>query len=525
MILMKTDSFEAVNEFKVSYESKRQHNIFKAVNEKRPVASQVEDWFEPADGIKGIFVKSWLRTDYYWDRYFVHTPFCIYRRLRAKRTPYLYQPLSLSSDQVSESEHENSIVYNPTDSLDVLENEENFQDKSLGFKPKPYLLNSESIRDVHKKGKLVSQETHFEAPSLTKMFEQVKETSPGFISKDLHSPQSMSKQNHGGSPKQLKDTTFPTSQALNYTRPETSEIPITSNGILCKIKIRKHHPQLNPIRQSLDDKYEAIRRAIRDTLPQPDFEDKSLGPNMVRFTWHCCAHYDQVTGTGGSNGGTMRFAQEFNDPGNTGLHTAKSYLDQIHEKFTWISFADLYTLGGVVAIEEMGGPKITWLPGRTDCPDAAKVPPIGRLPLATLGVDHIHTVFTQRLGFNDQEIVALIGGGHTLGGCHAKFSGFTGKWTQNPLIFDNQFFKVLLEKQWSLGTVPETGKEQYYSEDKLLMMLITDIHMLRHPKFREWVEIYAKDCQRFLDDFAKAFAKLIELGVIRDADGVARVKQ
>ena len=33
-----------------------------------------------------------------------------------------------------------------------------------------------------------------------------------------------------------------------------------------------------------------------------------------------------------------------------------------------------------------------------------------------------------RMGFNDQEIVAL-SGAHTLGRCHADRSGFVGPWT------------------------------------------------------------------------------------------------
>ena len=34
-----------------------------------------------------------------------------------------------------------------------------------------------------------------------------------------------------------------------------------------------------------------------------------------------------------------------------------------------------------------------------------------------------------RMGFNDQEIVALIGA-HTLGECHKDRSGFVGPWTR-----------------------------------------------------------------------------------------------
>ncbi|CDK29276.1 unnamed protein product [Kuraishia capsulata CBS 1993] len=172
----------------------------------------------------------------------------------------------------------------------------------------------------------------------------------------------------------------------------------------------------------------------------------------------------------------------------------------------------------------MGGPTINWKPGRIDCADDQKVPQNGRLPVATLNADHIREVFQVRLGFNDQETVALIGGGHSLGRTHAKYSGFNGKWTDNPIRFDNEMFAVLLNEVWTTTEVPETGRIQYMNEDRALMMLNTDIELLNDPEFVQWVRIYAQDQQKFFDDFALAFGKLLELGVNRDEDGVARNK-
>lgn len=43
--------------------------------------------------------------------------------------------------------------------------------------------------------------------------------------------------------------------------------------------------------------------------------------------------------------------------------------------------------------------------------------------------------------------------------------------------------------------------------------------LVADAKFKKWVEIYAKDKDRFYADFANAFAKLIELGIQRDAQG------
>ena len=52
-------------------------------------------------------------------------------------------------------------------------------------------------------------------------------------------------------------------------------------------------------------------------------------------------------------------------------------------KYPWISRGDLWTLGGVAAVQESGGPKIEWRPGRVDDNTASKVPPNGRLPDAS----------------------------------------------------------------------------------------------------------------------------------------------
>ena len=56
-----------------------------------------------------------------------------------------------------------------------------------------------------------------------------------------------------------------------------------------------------------------------------------------------------------------------------GLHIARERLEGIKAKFPGISYADLYTLAGVVAVEEMGGPKIKWVSGRTDAKVCASV--------------------------------------------------------------------------------------------------------------------------------------------------------
>jgi len=191
-------------------------------------------------------------------------------------------------------------------------------------------------------------------------------------------------------------------------------------------------------------------------------------------------------------------------------HVRRELLEPIKKKYPEMSYADLWTLSAVVAIEEMGGPKITWRPGRSDYTDDKMVPPNGRLPDAAQGAAHIRDVF-YRMGFNDQEIVALVGA-HCLGRCHKDRSGFHGPWTYSPTVFTNDFFEELLNNQW----VPRAwaGPKQLENKGKGdLMMLPADMAFVEEPAFKKWVEVYAKDEQRFFNDFAKAFQKLEELGV------------
>lgn len=267
--------------------------------------------------------------------------------------------------------------------------------------------------------------------------------------------------------------------------------------------------------------YNAVAEAIKKIIPNDDYDDGSTGPVLVRLAWHASGTYDAATGTGGSNGATMRFPMEAKDGANNGLENARKFLEPIKQQFPWITYADLWTFAGKVALEYMGGPTINWKPGRVDYLDESNVPPNGRLPDGALGQDHLRDIF-YRMGFNDQEIVTLCGA-HNLGRCHTDRSGFDGPWVPSPTRFSNTYFKLLLHEDWYLQKNP-IGIEQYYDEDKDLMMLPTDFSLIKDPKFRPWVEKYAEDKELFFEDFAKVFSKLLELGVRRSKDtGLAQI--
>jgi cytochrome c peroxidase len=141
----------------------------------------------------------------------------------------------------------------------------------------------------------------------------------------------------------------------------------------------------------------------------------------------------------------MRFAPESEHGANRGLHIARGEMERVKQEFPWISYGDLWTLGGVAAVQEMGGPRVPWRPGRIDGV-AAQATPDGRLPDGAKGADHIRAIFG-RMGFNDQEIVALVGA-HALGRCHRDRSGFEGPWTFSPTTLTNDFFRLLFDETW-----------------------------------------------------------------------------
>ncbi|KAI3329111.1 cytochrome c peroxidase [Xylariaceae sp. AK1471] len=255
--------------------------------------------------------------------------------------------------------------------------------------------------------------------------------------------------------------------------------------------------------------YQKVYNEIADRLEEKDdYDDGSYGPVLVRLAWHASGTYDKETGTGGSDGATMRFAPEGDHGANAGLKHARDFLEPVKAKFPWITYSDLWILAGVCAIQEMQGPTIPYRPGRSD-KDAAACTPDGRLPDGSKGSNHLRDIF-YRMGFNDQEIVAL-SGAHALGRCHTDRSGFDGPWTFSPTVLTNDFYTLLLSEKWT--TRKWNGPTQLQDQGKTLMMLPTDYALIQDKAMKPWVQKYAQDNDLFFKDFAAVVTKLFELGV------------
>ncbi|RMJ22353.1 cytochrome c peroxidase [Aspergillus sp. HF37] len=255
--------------------------------------------------------------------------------------------------------------------------------------------------------------------------------------------------------------------------------------------------------------YQNVYNEIASRMDDEKYDDGSYGPVLVRLAWHASGTYDKETGTGGSNGATMRYSPESGHGANAGLNHARDFLEPVKAKFPWISYADLWTLAGACAVQELGGPVIPWRPGRVDL-DVSSCPPDGRLPDGGKEQKHIRDIF-YRMGFDDREIVALVGA-HALGRAHADRSGFDGPWDFSPTVFTNEFFRLLVEEKWQA----RKWNGPYQLTDKstqTLMMMPADMALVNDKTFRKHVERFAKDSDAFFKEFSEVYVKLLELGV------------
>lgn len=158
-----------------------------------------------------------------------------------------------------------------------------------------------------------------------------------------------------------------------------------------------------------------------------------------------------------------------------------------------------------------------------------------------------------RMAMNDVETVALVAGGHTFGkshgagdpalvgpepeaaklqemglgwmnafgtgkGVHTTTSGIEGAWTTNPIVWDNDYFKILLENEWELTKSP-AGAQQWTPAGGALVGTVPDAHdaSTRHAPMMTTADLalkfdpeYAKISRRFYEnpeEFADAFAR------------------
>ncbi|KAH7686679.1 Class I peroxidase protein [Dioscorea alata] len=171
-----------------------------------------------------------------------------------------------------------------------------------------------------------------------------------------------------------------------------------------------------------------IQSEIRKVL------SKSKAAAILRLAFHDAGTFNLSDSSGGMNGSIV---YELDRPENAGLSKAIKILDKAKREIDdiqHVSWADLISVAGAEAVSLCGGPAIPIKLGRFDTrePD-----PQGRLPEETLDASDLKRCFLRK-GFSTQELVAL-SGAHTLG----------SKGFGNPNVFDNSYFKILIEKPWA----------------------------------------------------------------------------
>ncbi|CAM9162389.1 unnamed protein product [Discosporangium mesarthrocarpum] len=280
----------------------------------------------------------------------------------------------------------------------------------------------------------------------------------------------------------------------------------------------------NSFRRTLRACQSDIRRMLNEL---------NCGPIWIRLAWHDSGTYDESIkewpNCGGANG-SIRFDPEILHGANAGLSKAIGYLRPLKKKYCKISWADLIQMASAEAVEYMGGPRIPMRYGRLETQSPSECPAEGNLPNAKppFGdgsadpASHLRKVF-HRMGFNDQEIVAL-SGAHTVGRAFKERSGTTthgygdtgstkftcpisvvrhdGKhgvgmpggqsWTSKWLTFDNSYFTC--------------------EADKNLLRLSTDSCLQQDPSFKVYFKKYAQSQDAFFQDYAAVHSKLSDLG-------------
>lgn len=368
--------------------------------------------------------------------------------------------------------------------------------------------------------------------------------------------------------------------------------------------LRQHSELSNPMGADFNYKkefnsldYFALKKDIQKILTESqdwwpaDFGN--YGPLFIRMAWHSAGTYRTGDGRGGANEGQQRFAPLNSWPDNGNLDKARRLLWPIKQKYgDNISWADLMILTGNVALESMGFKIIGFAGGRADVfepasnvywgkeskwlednryTDGRKLEnPLAAVQMGLIYVNpegpngnpdplaaakDIRETFA-RMGMNDEETVALVAGGHTLGKTHgagdatlvgkepeaapieeqglgwkssyksgkgkdAITSGLEVTWTSSPTKWSHEFFSILFGNEWELTKSP-AGANQWVAKNgkafipdafdstkkQLPTMLTTDLSLRFDPVYEKISKNFLDNPKAFDEAFAKAWFKL-----------------
>ncbi len=373
--------------------------------------------------------------------------------------------------------------------------------------------------------------------------------------------------------------------------------------------LSQNTPDSNPMGESFDyvKEFESLDldAVIADlTALMTDSQDwwpadyGHYGPFFIRMAWHSAGTYRTGDGRGGGGRGQQRFAPLNSWPDNGNLDKARRLLWPIKQKYgRKLSWADLLILTGNVALESMGfktygfggGRADTWEPeqqvnwGAEDkwladskhtssrySGDRELAGNLGAVQMGLIYVNpegpdgnpdpvlaarDIRETF-RRMAMNDEEVVALIAGGHTFGKTHGAgpathvgvepeggpieaqglgwastfesgmaghtiTSGLEVTWTSTPTRWSNGFFDNLFKYEWELTKSP-AGANQWQAKDapadqpdpfdpykkRIPTMLTTDLSLRFDPAYEKISRRFHEHPEQFAEAFARAWYKL-----------------
>jgi catalase-peroxidase len=365
--------------------------------------------------------------------------------------------------------------------------------------------------------------------------------------------------------------------------------------------LNQHSSKSDPLTPAFDYReefkkldYEALKKDLRKLMT--DSQDwwpadfGHYGPQFIRMSWHSAGTYRLSDGRGGGGRGQQRFAPLNSWPDNVNIDKSRRLLWPIKQKYGQkISWADLLILTGNVALETMAFRTFGFAAGREDTwePDldvswGTETAWLAHRPLEKfeqhLGATEMGLIYVNpegpdkngdpisaakfiretfaRMAMDDEETVALIGGGHTFGKTHGAApeshkgsepeaadmeaqglgwisnygtgsgkdtvgSGLEVTWTQTPAQWSNFFFENLFKYEW-VQTKSPAGAIQWEAKDAPATipdahdpskkhkptMLTTDLSLRLDPLYEKISRRFLEHPQAFADSFARAWFKL-----------------
>ncbi|BBT47426.1 catalase-peroxidase (plasmid) [Enterobacter cloacae] len=378
--------------------------------------------------------------------------------------------------------------------------------------------------------------------------------------------------------------------------------------------LHQHDSKTNPLGTDFNYREELKKldvQALKNDLKALMTDSQSWWPAdwghygglMIRMAWHSAGTYRIADGRGGGGTGNQRFAPLNSWPDNANLDKARRLLWPIKKKYgNKLSWADLIILAGTMAYESMGlktfgfafgrediwhpekdtywGSEKEWLApsgsagsrysGERDLENPLAAVMMGLIYVNPEGVDgkpdplktaHDVRITFARMAMDDEETVALTGGGHTVGKTHGNgsaanlgpapegaeleeqglgwqnhttrgigrdtvTSGIEGAWTTHPMKWNTGkggYFDLLLRYDWWLQKSP-AGAHQWEPvnikeedmpvdvEDPSIrhkpIMTDADMAMKFDPEYRKIAERFRDDPAYFEKVFARAWFKL-----------------